>query len=115
MPNVHAAIPTFAAFDIAAGASSAIVAAPAATEQIWVYGFIGSPDSTGFITFEDSEGLNLSGAMPVLADSPFTMPVVADRTAPWIKCTLALALHILTVTCTFDGIVVYALVDPVGP
>lgn len=114
MPNAHSAIPQSDAINIAAGASTAIIAAPAATEEIWVYGVFGSPDVTGTIKFEDSAALALSGIMPVLADSPFPMSITPDPTRPWMKCTVGLALHIVTVSCTFDGIIVYALVSPTG-
>jgi len=111
MGNVHSAVYTSVAVNIPAGASTAIVAAPAAGKQIWVFGFIGGADATGTIKFEDEDNAALSGIMPALADSPFVMPITPFPEIPWLKCTTAKALHIVTVTCTFDGIIIHATID----
>lgn len=100
---------TTVAVNIPAGASTLIIAAPAAGKQIWVMGGLFILDVDGTVTFEDEDAVKLSGAMLPAGTGGFTLPITPDWEKPWIKCTTAKALHILTETCTVDGMIGYAI------
>ena len=110
MANAFSAGITYTAINIAAGASTVIIANAAASTQVWVFGFSGGADITGTIQFEDEDAAKLTGLIPLVADTNITWPITPDREIPWIRCTTAKALHILTVSCTFDGVIITGIV-----
>jgi hypothetical protein len=92
-------------------ADQAVVAAPGANKQIWVYGLVGSVDVAGSISIQDEDNTALSGVMPVAATGGFVMNPSGNFAMPWIKVATNKALEIDTVTCTFDGTITYAIVS----
>lgn len=92
-------------------ANQSIIAAPGASKQIWIYGLIGTADVAGSISIQDEDDTALSGVMPVSATGGFVMNPSGNFSMPWIKVATNKAVEIDTVTCTFDGIVIYAIVS----
>lgn len=92
-------------------ANQAVIAAPGANKQIWVYGLFGTVDVAGSISIQDEDDTALSGVMPVGITGGFVMNPSGNFAMPWIKVATNKALEIDTVTCTFDGIITYAIVS----
>lgn len=92
-------------------ANQSVVAAPGANKQIWVYGLVGTVDVAGSISIQDEDDTALSGVMPVGITGGFVMNPSGNFSMPWIKVATNKALEIDTVTCTFDGIITYAIVS----
>ena len=102
---------TRAVINIAAGARTAIVAAAGEGKAIRVLGLMGTADVAGSITIESGANA-LSGVIPLAAKGGVVYPVVPSQNvlagAVWFETVDNEALNITTVTCTFDGVVVYA-------
>ena len=92
-------------------ANQSVISAPGADKQIWVYGLIGTVDVAGSISIQDEDNVAHSGIMPVGITGGFVMNPSGNFSMPWIKVATNKALEIDTVTCTFDGIIVYAIVS----
>lgn len=92
-------------------ANQSVVAAPGESKQIWVYGLMGTVDVAGSISIQDEDDTALSGVMPVDAKGGFVVNPSGNFAMPWIKVATNKALEIDTVTCTFDGIITYAIVS----
>ena len=92
-------------------ANQSVIAAPGASKQIWVYGLTGTADVAGSISIQDEDDTALSGVMPVSATGGFVMNPSGNFAMPWIKVATNKALEIDTVTCAFDGIIIYAIVS----
>lgn len=93
-----------AAIDVAAGATTSIVAAVAGCE-LHVLGLVLCANTDGTVQVIDSSPADLSGDMPLGEDSPLVLPIseIAHYVAAKGK-----SLQLSTVTCTVDGHVVYA-------
>ena len=92
-------------------ANQSVVSAPGASKQIWVYGLFGTADVAGSISIQDEDDTAHSGVMPVAETGGFVLPPVGNFAMPWIKVATNKALEIDTVTCTFDGVITYAIVS----
>lgn len=92
-------------------ANQVVISAPGLSKQIWVYGLAGSVDVAGSISIQDEDDTALSGVMPVGATGGFVMNPTGNFAMPWIKVATNKALEIDTVTCTFDGVITYAIVS----
>ncbi len=102
---------TTADVNLAAGTVDQVVVSSAPNKQIWVYGFVGTADAAGTISFQDEDNTALSGVMPVAANGGFAISPSGNFAMPWIKLATDKDLEIDTVTCTFDGIITYAIVS----
>lgn len=103
---------TSVAVNLSAGtANQSVISAPGASKQIWVYGLFGTADADGSISIQDEDDTAHSGIMPVAGNGGFVMNPVGNFAMPWIKVATNKALEIDTVTCTFDGIITYAIVS----
>ena len=102
-------VPVSAAADTA---NQELVAAPGADKQIWVYGLAATADTAaGTIALHDEDDTALTGAMPVSDEGGFVLPMSGNFAMPWIKVATNKALEIDTVTCSFAGVLTYAIVS----
>jgi len=92
-------------------ANQSIISAPGASKQIWIYGLFGSADVAGTISIQDEDDTAGSGVMPVAITGGFVMNPSGNFAMPWFKFATNKAVEIDTVTCTFDGVVTYAIVS----
>jgi len=103
-----------AAVNLAAGARGEVVATAGSGKAIRVLGFMGTANVAGSITFESAANA-LSGVIPVAAKGGVVLPVVPAQNvalgAAWFTTNDNEALNITTVTCEFDGVIVYATED----
>jgi hypothetical protein len=102
---------TSAAINVDTGANSALVAAPGANKQIWVYGLVLLANVAGSFSLQDEDDTALSGIMPIAATGGFCMNPSGNFAMPWIKVATNKALEIDCVTCTADGVITYAIVS----
>jgi len=92
-------------------ANQSIISAPGASKQIWIYGLFGTVDVAGTISIQDEDDTAGSGVMPVAITGGFVMNPSGNFAMPWFKFATNKAVEIDTVTCTFDGVVTYAVVS----
>lgn len=108
-------IDSYTSVAISASANTAnqqLVAAPGASKQIWVYGFVGSADTgDGSISLQDEDDTAGSGVMPVVQNGGFAVAPSGNFAMPWLKVATNKALEIDTVTCGFKGVLSYAVVS----
>ena len=103
---------TSVAINAAAAADQALVAAPGASKQIWVYGcFMMADTGAGTVTFQDEDDTALSGTMAVSDEGGWVLPMSGNFAMPWIKVATNKALEIDCATSTIDGILTYAIVS----
>jgi hypothetical protein len=96
--------------DCAAGATTDLVAAPGEGNMIWVYGLFGMADTAaGTVRLQDSTPTAISGTMAVSDEGGFVLPVTGNLSMPWAKCAPNTKLQLVTVGCTFDGMLVYGV------
>jgi len=110
----HPSIGTYtsAVVNCAAGATTAVIAAPGAGKQIWIYGLKGAADTAaGIVTIEDSGGTDYSGAMAVSDEGHIPAHNLSGLwDMPHYKLATNKGLSITTVGCTLTGSVQYATV-----
>ena len=98
-----------AVIDVGAGATGTPIAAPAAGLQHWIYGIIGTAGvADGTIVIQDGAATALTGTMPLAEHGGFVLPISPNPAIPWFRCGVAQSFQIVTVGCSFDGVVVYA-------
>jgi hypothetical protein len=108
IPNIDSY--TSAAISAAANtADQSLVAAPGASKQIWVYGFVGTAD--GSVSLQDEDNTAASGVMVVTLRGGFAISPSGNFSMPWLKIATNKALEIDTVTCGFKGVISYAIVS----
>lgn len=96
----------------ASTANQALVAAPGASKQIWVYGlFMQADTAAGTVTLQDEDDTALSGTMAVSDERGWVLPLSGNFAMPWIKVATNKALEADTGACTVDGILTYAIVS----
>lgn len=100
-----------AAVNVATGADSALVAAPGANKQIWVYGLTLISNVAGSFSLQDEDNTALSGVMPIDAKAGFVLNPCGNFAMPWIKVATNKALEIDCVTCEADGIITYGIIS----
>jgi len=94
----------------AATANQVLVAAPGASKQIWVYGFIGTADTgDGSISIQDSDDTAITGVMPVAENGGFAFSPSGNFAMPLWKVATNKALEMDTLTCGFKGSLTYAI------
>jgi len=99
-----------AELDVPAGATTELVAAVAG-KRIRVVGVVAVANVSGTVTFKSSTTA-ISGDIPVAAKGGVVMPLADVRSAPycgWMDTAAGEALNVTTVTCTLDGVLVYAI------
>jgi len=99
--------------NVPAGATTELVATAGAGKKIRVIGMMGMADVSGTVTLQ-SAGDAISGAMLPAARSGWVLPCIPAQNIAlhgWCDTADNEALNITTVTCTFDGILVYATED----
>ena len=99
-----------AELDVPAGATTELVAAVTG-KQIRVVGLVGVANVSGTVTLKSSTTA-ISGDIPVAACGGIVMPIMSAASVPvcaWATTAAGEALQITTVTCTFDGVLVYAV------
>ena len=101
---------TTAIVNVGAGATTEVITAPGANKQIWVYGALLMADVAGTIALTQN-GSPLTGVQPVGDNGGFSLPLSNNYKFPWIKLPSNEGLDVTTVTCTADGIIVYAIID----
>jgi len=72
---------------------------------------MGTADVAGTISIQDEDDTALTGIMPVPETGGFVINPSGNFAMPWIKVATNKAVEIDTVTCTFDGVVTYAIVS----
>jgi len=104
---------TSKAIDLAAStANQALVAAPGANKQIWVYGlFMMADTAAGTVVLQDEDDTALSGTMAVSDEGGWVLPMSGNFAMPWIKVATNKALEADTGACTVDGILTYGVVS----
>ena len=101
-----------AVVDCAAGATTAVIATPGASKQLWIYGLIGHADvAAGTIVLKDSAGTAYSGTIAVSDEGRVPLPHTGNLAMPWIKLATNTGFSITTAGCTFDGLVDYAVIS----
>jgi hypothetical protein len=101
---------TSVAVNAAKNGTRDIVATPGADKQLWVYGFTGTSDAAGHVTWLDSTPTSHSGVMPVPALGGVPLGHLNPQ-APWFKCATNKILQVtLPVGNDLDGILIYATV-----
>ena len=104
---------TSAVVDLAAAtANQAIVAAPGAGKQIWVYGLAFAIAAAGTIVLQDEDDTAISGIFDLAANGVVVLPPSGDVDMPWFKVPTNKALEADTVGAgaTVDGIITYSIV-----
>jgi len=93
-------------------ANQQIVAAPGENKQIWVYAIAGHADTgAGTVAFQDEDDNALTGAIAVSDERGFVLPHSGSFAMPWFKVATNKALEADTVTCSFTGVLCYAIVN----
>lgn len=93
-------------------ANQALVAAPGANKQIWVYGIqftLGTGD--GSVSFQDSDDTAISGVMPFSQTSGLGIRPSGNFAMPLWKVATNKAFEVDTVTCDIKGSIQYGIVD----
>ena len=102
-----------AVIDAAAGATANVIATPGEDKQIWIYAIQATADTAaGIVTFKDTAALAFTGAMAVSDEGHLPAMVGSGNFAmPLFKLPSNTGFDIVTVACTLDGSVQYAIVD----
>ena len=93
-------------------ADQALVAAPGANKQIWVYGIsyvVGT--AAGTVSFQDSDNTAISGVMAHALNSGLAISPSGNFAMPVWKVVTNKALEVDTVTCDIEGWLSYAIVS----
>jgi len=100
-----------AVVDCASGATTAVIAAPGAGKQLWVYGLFGLTNTAGATIVLLSATTAKSGTMPLAQYGGWVLPLSGNFAMPWVKCGTNEALNVTTVGGTFDGVVSYGVIS----
>jgi hypothetical protein len=100
-----------AAIGAKTGADQAIISAPGANKQIWVYGGAFTISAAGTIAFQDEDNTVLSGVMPIDTKGGLVLPLSGNFAMPYFKVATNKALEMDIVTGTVDGWLNYAIVS----
>ncbi len=93
-------------------ADQALVAAPGANKQIWVYGMLcKAGTAAGSIAIQDEDNVVLSGVMSFADKDGFVIPISGNFAMPWFKVATNKALEMDTVTASAAGVITYAIVS----
>jgi len=101
------------AINVAAGARTALVTTAGEGKKIRVLGLMGTADVSGSITLE-SASTAISGVIELAAKGGVVLPAIPAQNVAlhgWCETDDNEALNITTVTCTFDGMLIYATED----
>lgn len=93
-------------------ADQALVAAPGANKQIWVYGINFTLDTAaGSASFQDEDNNAISGVMAFAANGGMAVGPSGDFAMPLWKVATNKALEVDTVTCGIKGSLQYGIVS----
>jgi len=98
------------AINVGAGTTGELVAAAGSGKRIRVVGLFGTTNVSGSITLK-SASTALSGVINLSATSGPVLPAIPAQNIPlhgWCQTAANEALNLTTVTCEFDGFLIYA-------
>lgn len=100
-----------AVVDCASGATTEVITTPGASKQLWILSLFGTANTAAGTIVLKSAATPKSGTIAVSDEGGFVLPFGGSLAMAWIKCATNEAFNITTVSCTFDGIVNYIVVN----